>query len=350
MVVHTDCRHYCGDIPCKLHKAYDVHCDGCPHYLKIKERILIIKLGAIGDVIRTTPLLRKLKEVYPDAQIHWLTHTPEILPAGVDRVYRYDLKSLETIKQTPFDLLINLDKDREACALTNVVQAKNKKGFHLVDGNCHPIDDKARYKWITGLFDDENRRNTKSYPQEIFDICGFPYQGEEYILEVKEQRSWNLPKDKTRIGLNTGCGERWKTRLWPDTHWTKLAKLLMKEGYDVIFLGGQIEDTRNKDLSKKTNARYVGHFSLPVFIDLMNQCHVVVTAVTMALHIALGLKKKVVLFNNIFNRHEFELFGRGVILEPPNACLGCFKNECEDACMELIRPEDVLDGIHRLLE
>ena len=34
----------------------------------------------------------------------------------------------------------------------------------------------------------------------------------------------------------------------------------------------------------------------------------VVTAVTMAMHIALGLGKKLVLFNNIFNPHEFELY------------------------------------------
>ena len=38
--------------------------------------------------------------------------------------------------------------------------------------------------------------------------------------------------------------------------------------------------------------------------------------VSMALHVALGLKKKVVLFNNVFNSKEFELYGLGEIVEP----------------------------------
>jgi heptosyltransferase-2 len=85
-LVKTDCRFFRGDIPCKPHKAHGVHCADCPYYEPIKERILIIKLGAIGDVIRTTPLLRKLREVYPQSQIWWITRSPEVLPSVVDVV------------------------------------------------------------------------------------------------------------------------------------------------------------------------------------------------------------------------------------------------------------------------
>ena len=35
--------------------------------------ILIIKLGAIGDVLRTTSLAPALKEKYPQAKIDWVT-------------------------------------------------------------------------------------------------------------------------------------------------------------------------------------------------------------------------------------------------------------------------------------
>ena len=66
MVIHDDCRLYKGDLPCKPHKQTGVHCNGCPHYDPLKERILIIKLGAIGDVIRTTPILHRLKKEFPN--------------------------------------------------------------------------------------------------------------------------------------------------------------------------------------------------------------------------------------------------------------------------------------------
>ena len=93
--VKYDCKHFEGHIPCGPNKQFDVQCDDCSHYdkntssivfLDTKEsllqeifkicnfskqeltegtpkiqtqatRILFIKLGAIGDVIRTTPLL-----------------------------------------------------------------------------------------------------------------------------------------------------------------------------------------------------------------------------------------------------------------------------------------------------
>ena len=59
--VKRDCRFFRGDVPCKPHKQHGVHCSECKYYEKIDKNILIIKLGAIGDVIRTTPLLRRLK-------------------------------------------------------------------------------------------------------------------------------------------------------------------------------------------------------------------------------------------------------------------------------------------------
>ena len=82
MDVKTDCRYYKGYIPCKPHKKEGVHCDNCKYYDPIKQRFLIIKLAAIGDVIRTTPLLHKLKKEFPNAEINWLTYSPAILPSG----------------------------------------------------------------------------------------------------------------------------------------------------------------------------------------------------------------------------------------------------------------------------
>ena len=69
MIVKNDCRHFQGDVPCGPHKDEGVHCADCSYYDQIKMRILIIKLGAIGDVIRTPPLLHKLKAEHPDAWV-----------------------------------------------------------------------------------------------------------------------------------------------------------------------------------------------------------------------------------------------------------------------------------------
>jgi heptosyltransferase-2 len=326
----------------------------CPHYDPTNKNILIIKLGAIGDVIRTTPLLHKLKATHPSAKIWWLTLTPEILPSIVDEPLGFSLKNIVSLRSLHFDLLYNLDKDREACALAEQISATTKKGFRLKDGLISPIDAAAETKYLTGVFDDLSQANTRSYPQEIFEICGFSFGGERYILDRPEKptTAWKVNKRKRVVGLNTGCGGRWTSRLWDDKNWISLARTLKKKGYEVVLLGGEQEHLKNKKLASATKAKYFGHFPLQQFINLMDQCDLVVTGVTMAMHITIGLGKKIVLLNNIFNKHEFELYGLGTIVEPDKPCRCYYQPSCTNAqyrCMEHVPVKSVVDACERLL-
>ena len=348
--VKKDCRWFRGHVPCLPHKKEGVVCSGCGHYEKLAERILIIKLGAAGDVIRTTPLLRRLRKDRPTAEIVWLTYFPDLVPKDqVNKILSFELKNLLWLETQRFDWLINLDKDDEAIALVEKVKAKKVSGFLMGEyGKCKPAQDKPSVdKWMTGLWDDLNKANTKSYMEEIFDICGYKFAGEEYLLPVQFKRKWEgIDKSKTVVGLNTGCGNRWTTRLWGEKNWTDLAKKLKTMGHEVLLLGGPQEDEQNRRIAEHSGARYLGHFELPVFIDLMDQCEVVVSQVTMAMHIAIGLGKRLILMNNIFNRHEFHLYGKGSVVEPDLPCLGCFKQRFDEKCpvancMDLITPERV---------
>jgi ADP-heptose:LPS heptosyltransferase len=355
----TDCRHFRGDVPCTPHKLHGVHCVDekgidCVHYDAVDKRILIIKLGAIGDVIRTTPLLHKLKEVHPRARIYWLTHTVEIVPSIVDEVMDFTLKNIVALRSIHFDILFNLDKDREACALASQISAGEKRGFILKDGLPAPADAASEEKYLTGIFDDVSKANAKSYPEELFEICGFKFNGERYILDsfASHGRSWKINKKKKVVGLNTGCGGRWTSRLWSDRNWISLAKGLKRKGYEAILLGGEQEHRKNRKIAKSAGVKYFGHFPLVQFISLVAQCDLVVTGVTMAMHITIGLGKKIVLFNNIFNKHEFELYGLGEILEPELPCQCFFLPVCKNPeyqCMNHLTPERVIQTCLKLL-
>ena len=48
---------------------------------------------------------------------------------------------------------------------------------------------------------------------EIFEMCGFTFSGEQYIMRDVEKQIWKLPGKKKIVGLNTGCGGRWTSRL-----------------------------------------------------------------------------------------------------------------------------------------
>lgn len=355
--LQRDCRWFRGDVPCKPHKKTGCHCheaDGslCAQYTPQSGNILIIKLGAIGDVIRTTPLLRKFQAVNPAHRIWWLTLTPEVVPASaVDVILPFTPQTIATLNAMHFDFLVNLDKDREACALTATISADVKKGFTLVDGKPAPIDGDAQAKFMTGVFDDLSKANTLSYLQEIFTIAGFTFAHEEYIMDNHADKGfvWKLPKKKPIVGLNTGCGGRWVSRLWDEKNWVALAKKLKKAGYEPLLLGGEQEHARNKRIAAKSGARYPGYFPLNQFINLMDQCDLVVSAVTMAMHIAVGLRKPLVLFNSTFNKNEFELYGRGEILEPDFDCPCYYSPVCPNNCMQYLRVDTVFESCRRIL-
>ncbi len=347
--VQMDCRYFKSDIPCKWHKQTGQKCVPCAHYEKITKKYLIIKLGAAGDVIRTTPLITKIKGDDPGALIIWLTQYPKLVPNMVDIVLNYDLDSVLWLERNSFDFLLNLDKDRCAIALASKIKAKVKYGFIQKDGKCYPANKSAVSKWHTGIWDDANRTNKKSYPEEIFEICGYKYNKEKYILPKPEDCEFPLNKAKKVVGLNTGCGARWQTRLWPERYWIELARGLKKNGCEVVALGGEAEHEKNRNIAKAAKIKYFGTFPLSKFTSLMDKCDLIVTSVSMAMHIAIGLEKKIVLFNNIFNKNEFELYGLGKIVEPDIPCKGCFKTECETDCMKKIKPGEVLTTCLALL-
>ncbi|MCX7610459.1 MAG: lipopolysaccharide heptosyltransferase family protein, partial [Ignavibacterium sp.] len=72
-MLKRDCKHFPGDHPCIYHKTEGIKCENCNYYEPITFKILIIKLDAVGDVLRTTSILPGLKEKYPQGHITWLT-------------------------------------------------------------------------------------------------------------------------------------------------------------------------------------------------------------------------------------------------------------------------------------
>ncbi|MDA3912402.1 MAG: glycosyltransferase family 9 protein [Bacteroidales bacterium] len=358
--VKFDCKHFKGYIPCKPNKLENAECSTCKHYKPWDKKILIIKLGAMGDVIRTTPLVVRYREMYGDVHFTWLTLFPDVLPKeSVQEIYTPEAFELLKIKGRHYDIAINLDKDEEACMLLDQVDAKEKYGFSWKNRHLSAATPAANHKIMTGLFDHISIKNTKSYLEEIFEICHLDFQKEEYLLNYNKKiaEDW---KDKFAekadgrkiVGLNTGCGNRWQTRLWPDEYWETFINSLDQTQVLPILLGGPQENEKNTWLAEKTGAWYPGTFPLKTFISLTANLDAVVTQVSMMMHIAVGHKTPMVLMNNIFNKHEFEMYGRGVIVEPETGCDCYFGNSCsrERSCMYDMKPETIKNELMKLIQ
>ncbi len=358
MNYRTDCSLFKGDIPCKPSKELNCTCENCTAFEPRGKAILIIKLGALGDVIRTTPLIEGLQNKFGNIHITWLTLNPEILPDSVNLKLAFNFESILILNQMRFFIAINLDKDLTACSLMNQIYAMEKFGFEMRYNLPFPINTLAEHKFATGVFDVVSKNNTKNYLEEIFEICDLTFENERYSISLdsnfdqkwKEKFNTIEPNGKF-VGLNTGCGSRWKTREWPEEYWEKLITSLQIKGLIPVLLGGNEEKEKNERLSKNTNAWFPGVYSVKEFFSIVNQCQLIVTPVTMTMHIALALNKKLILFNNIFNENEFYLYNQGVILKPKDECKCYYGNVCKEEkfCMNSLSPLVVMKNIENML-
>jgi heptosyltransferase-2 len=366
MYVRLDCRHFKGDKSC----SYNTVCSACLNYQSQGKRILIIKLAASGDVLRTTPILLGLKRKYPLSFITWITQRESLALLKnnnfIDRLLIYDLPDIERLKIQRFDILICLDKEIEAVTLANQVRAKRKFGFGLNPrtGRVIPFNKKSHYAWELGISDElKFHRNKKSYQQIIFEMADLDYRNDEYILNISESDKKyvqnlldeiGLDRNSTIIGLNTGAGSRFANKAWTEEGFVELIRLI-RDNIDtkILLLGGPQEHQRNAHIISSSGQPIydAGCFnSLGQFAALVNLCSLVVSADTTAMHIAIASKKLVVALFGPTCDQEIELYARGVKIVSPIDCRPCYRVQCEKEinCMKLIKPEDIFAAIQKL--
>jgi len=354
------CRNFKGDEPCEWSKSETLVCnESCRHYTPTDGRTLIIKLGALGDVVRTTPILHELWKMFPHRQVWWLTKYPEVIPDAVDVVLPFNLESVLTVRGMEFDRIYNLDKDKCACGLAKRVNALYRYGYTLHQGYPMGLNPAAERSIHKGIDDEYSKNLILSYQEEIFQICEFgKFDPKEHECILPYFKRILRPIDvqnptKPVIGLYTSFGDRWMARRWSVGSWIELCSLLKKDGYQVLLLGDKGTDAFNKFLQKETGVLYAGtRYPIMSFVQqLLDACDIVVSVVTGVMHLALGMKKKVVVLNNIFNSKELELYGRGIILEPERPCRCYYGEKCMNSsyrCMDYLYPNQVLNAIYKL--
>ena len=119
-----------------------------------------------------------------------------------------------------------------------------------------------------------------------------------------------------------------------------------------MLLGGPEEVELNGRLAEKTICPWLGVQSLEVFYAMVERCDCIITSVTQAMHLAIGARVPLVLMNNIFNPHEFELCGRGEVIGPPTPCDCFYLPTCRTGrnCMGEILPGTVVDAVRRAVK
>ncbi len=339
---------------------------------KITMNILLIKLGALGDVLRTTPLLTALKSRHPSAHITWLVDAQceEVLSGNpfIDELLPYSEKGLESLAKRNFDILINLDKEDEALDAAMRVPASKKMGFgRTPKGTLGALDPLSEYAYRLGIDDElKFKMNKKTYQQICFEQVGLEFKGEEYVFSMdKASHSYaqarladlgvdiqNVPRPI--VGLNTGSGLRFAGKRLPVSAYVELTRRFTSElGATVFLLGGKDEVERNAQIKRRARCRVVNTGSHPIrpFAAIVKQCDLVVSGDTTAMHIAIAVKVPVVAYFGSTCAQEIELYGRGRKLVSSIECSPCYKHLCpiDEQCMKDMNADEILRSAKELL-
>lgn len=364
----VDCRYFLGDRPCVWHKREGAVCT-CAHYDPIRERVLIIKLDAMGDVLRTTALLPPLAAAHPQAAFSWITRA-ESLPLlernpYLSEVIAYGADSAVHLAAREFDRVINLDAGRISAGLAALARAPRKDGY-VLDPRGHVVaTNAAAQTWLELGIDDELKRcGQATYQDRMLQILGLPAGADRYVLELEaEERAagqhhlatLGLTPERPVIGLNTGAGGRWPLKQWREEGFLELiARLHHERGAQAVLLGGAAEAERNRRLRHTAPGRVLDPGPQPLrhFAALTACCDVVVTGDTLALHIAIALGRRTVGLFGPTSAPEIELYGLGEKVVPDMACLSCYKTACDFVpnCMDLISTDMVARAVGRQLD
>ncbi len=370
MAYNFDCRLFSGYKPC-LHKR---ECAGCPHYDQVETRIVILSLEAMGAVLRSTCLLPAVKRLYPKSHITWITlkNTKALLDHNpfIDRLLLADTPAVNAALHLEFDLLLAVDKSLEAGALAERLQAKEKRGFGLDrSGVIRPLNAEASYQYDLGLSDElKFFVNQKTETQQITETMAMEWRRDPYVLqltqaEVEEtqRRRQRMLQGKAKgiIGYNTGCSLLFPYKKFTIERSIELIKAWRQAQPDfaVALLGGP-EDTERQAQMKKAFADDDWVINTPTTEGLrsgvlwMNAADMVLSACSLGLHIAIGLKKPVIAWFGVSCIQEIDVYERGVKLQSDVSCSPCWRKSCDQAikCYDQVSVSRILAATSDLMD
>lgn len=286
--------------------------------------IIAIKLGAKGDVVRTLPILKAIKEKYPSARLTLVTN-PNILDLLNGQKFIDVLQPIPFESGEKYDLLFNFDIEDEATSLAQKINANEKRGFYAEGGFMQAYNIGAEF-YLNTLFDDELKQsNRKTYQEMMYAAAEMPQKRENVLLVLNAEDETYVQKffqennlnEKKTIGIHMGASPRWPSKIWHEEEVKRFIKKANAKGYNILLFGGPQELESHKKLSEelqKENVKFVSNNpsnSDREFASLVEKCKVMVCSDSFALHVALALNVKTL--GLFFCTSPWEVEGYGLL-------------------------------------
>ncbi len=330
------------------------------------EKIVIVKLSSLGDIIHTLPAFNILRKEYPKSEIIWIVEKSgkKILELvnGIDKIYTIDTKALRkgrniqnnirkirAIKKIKADAVFDFQGTLKSAVITALLISEKKIGFDKK--NLKEKGAAFFYNIKANPFDELNHIIKKNI--SLLNTIGIKNQKIEFpdfrvddktVMQVKEKTD-KIDLNQSVI-LNIGAG--WQTKKLDIEKWITISKKLVKhEITPIILWGNSTEKETAKIITNEAKLRLFPLFTIEELIVLFKKIKLVVSADSFPLHLAEALNTPTVAIfgptppsrNGPFNPHSKIIYHK-------LKCSNCFKKKCGKLlCMKKITAKEVVDKI-----
>lgn len=370
------CRHFNGYKPCSRNSLCD---PSCASYEEVTQNVLIVHLGAIGAVLRSTSLLVAIARKYKGARIHWLTQKPcdELLQNHpmIERVWVNQFSDWVKLKPLQFQAAFIIDKDISAIGFVHDLNIKEFFGYtaDAISGGIVPVNPEADELWKVGLSNQEKFfNNKKTEVQLVHESLGLgEYQRAEYNLPLmsheanlarQRKHQWSQQNQLILVGLNTGCSQTLPQKKIAVSQWIQMITQIKKHFSSlytpirIVLLGGKEDHRRNLEIALGCGIGSViqspTHEGLRDGLVSVAACDLVVTGDSLGMHMAISQQKPIVAWFGPTCAHEVEFYDRAEVIKSEHPCSPCWNRNCEveNKCNEQVDLMQVIKACDRLIK
>ena len=271
-------------------------------------KILIIHTAFIGDIVLSTPLIQKLKDLYPKSKIDYLTlptnqsvlynnpNLNEIIlydKKGKDKGIKGFLKVLKILKQKKYDYAVIPHRFIKSILLAKLAKIPDIVGFDVATGSSL-LDKKVHYDMKK--HEVERLLNLVEYEGEKIPVRIYPAKENFVKIEKMLKNSGYTGKKEQKLIL-VAPGSQRPEKMWPIEKYREIIERLKKnKNYFIGITGSKSEKELPLNFEKDKNViDFRGEISLVEFGALISKADVVVGNDSSPIHIASGFEKPFVI-------------------------------------------------------
>ena len=345
------------------------------------DRILIIQLGDIGDVVLATPTVRAVKEAYPHALVSIMVRKPcgSLLAADPNlhdivevtkfrgsafHIMKENVKFARRLRGVRYDLVIDLRTDDRGAIMSFLTGARERVGRRCAKPFWHDLA-------FTRILDDPAAAPPPVHPGadqslRVVRAIGMDTKDSTPKLHISSNDRQYAKRRLAEHGLlpngrwfTLNPFSRWKYKEWSDDKWGQVINNLWgRFNMPALLIGSPQEHSAAESIVSRCNggAHNLTGGSIGEMAAVIATSSLHIGVDSAAPHIAAALGVPTVTIHGPLDWRAWRVNdAMNKIITPQMECVPCNRKGCDGSgngksqCMERLEANDVLHEIDRFL-